>query len=352
MQVDVVECLALGVLGVLEAHMVEVDRAVRDLVCGLGGVRDGGLGVQHLDDTVRALLGHGDHHEDHGELHEAHEDLESVGEGGGELAHVEQSALAGDDELGTQVDDDDEGTVDAQVHHRVVEGEQLLGAGEVGADVFGGAGELLLLIVLTHVALDHAHAGHVLLDRLVERVVLAEHAGEDRPDPVDDESQTAAEQRDHGQVDKGDVAAHGVGHGKGEYQDERRADGDADDEHERLLHVGDVGGEARHERRAREAVDVGERERLDLVEQVVAQVLGKTAACVAAGDARRRTEEQRDEREAHENAGRGHDLCDLRTVFDGVDEVGRDKGNRHFAGDLAQHQDRCGNGRQLVIANR
>ncbi len=41
-QVDVVERLALGVLRVLEAHVIEVDGAVGDLMHGFGGVRDGG----------------------------------------------------------------------------------------------------------------------------------------------------------------------------------------------------------------------------------------------------------------------------------------------------------------------
>ncbi len=61
--------------------------------------------------------------------------------------NVEQGALARDDELGTQVDDDDERAVDADVHHGVVEGEHLLGAGEVHLDVARGGGELLLLKV-------------------------------------------------------------------------------------------------------------------------------------------------------------------------------------------------------------
>ena len=248
MQVDIVERLAACMLGILKAHVIEVDGAVGNLVHGLGGVGDRGLGGQHLGNAVRRLVGHGHHDKDHRQLHQAHQNLEAVGKDGGELAHVEQGALARDDELGTQVDDDDERAVDADVHHGVVEGEQLLGAGEVHLDVARGGGELLLLKVFAHVALDYAHAGDVFLHRLVERVVLMEDAGKDRAHLKDDKEQSKAQQRNDDQVDHGDAAAHDKRHGKGEDQDKRRAHGDTDNHHKGLLNVVDVGGQARDER--------------------------------------------------------------------------------------------------------
>ena len=351
MQVDIVERLALGVLGILKAHVIEVDGAVGDLVHGLGRVGDRGLGGQHLGNAVRRLVSHGHHDKDHRQLHQAHQNLEAVGKDGGELAHVEQGALARDDELGAQVDDDDERAVDADVHHGVVEGEQLLGAGEVHLDVARGGGELLLLVVLAHVALDHAHAGDVFLDGLVERIVLVEHAGKDRAHLIDDEEQAKAQQRNNDQVDHGDAAAHGVGHGKGKDQHQRRAHGDADEHHKGLLHVVDVGGEAGDERGARELVDVGKAERLDLVEQVAAQVLGKAAAGMAAGDARGGAKGERRQRDEHQKAGGGQHLGYGGAVLDGVDHVGGDKRDHHFADYLAKHQQRCGDRDLRVIAD-
>jgi len=165
-----------------------------------------------------------------------------------------------------------------------------------------------------------------------------EHAGEDGAHLVNDEAKAKAQQRNHGKVDKGDGAAHGISHDKGEDQHQRRAHGDADDEHERLLHVGDIGGEARDQRGAGERVDVGERERLDLIEQVVTQVFGKTAAGVAAGDASGGAKEQRDKGEEHQDAGGGQDLFHRGAGLNGVDEVCRHKGDGHLAGNLAEHQ--------------
>ena len=196
MQVDVIQGLTLGVLGVLEAHVVKVDGAVGNVGDGLGGIGNGRGGVEHLDDTVRALVCHGDHDKDHRELHEAHEDLETVGKDRGELTHVKQGSLARDDDFRPQVDDGDKGAVDADVHHGVVKGQELLGAGEVGANVAGGTGEFLLLVVFAHIALYHAHAGDVFLDRLVERIVLMKDARKDGAHLKDDEEQAKAQDRD------------------------------------------------------------------------------------------------------------------------------------------------------------
>lgn len=75
MQVDVVERLALRMLGILKAHVVKVDGAVGNLVHRLGRVGDRGLGGQHLGDAVLRFVGHGHHDKDHRQLHQTHEDL-------------------------------------------------------------------------------------------------------------------------------------------------------------------------------------------------------------------------------------------------------------------------------------
>ena len=351
MQVDVFQGLALGARGVLEVHVVEVDGAVCHVGNGFGGIGDRGLGGQHLGNTVRRFVGHGHHDKNHRQLHQAHHNLEAVGKGRGQLAHVEQRALARDDELGAQVDDDNERAVDANVHHGVVKGKQLLGAGEVHLDVVRSGREFLLLVVLAHIALDHAHAGDVFLDGLVERVVFVEHAGKDRTYLVDDKEQAKAQQWDDDQVDKRDAAAHGVGHDEGEDQHQRRAHGDADEHHKGLLYVVDVGSEAGDERGARERVDIGETERLNLVEQVVTQVLGKAAARMTAGDTGCGTKGERRQRDEHEDAGGGQDVRNSGAIFDGVDKVCGDKRDAHLADDLAQYQQRRGNSDFLVVTD-
>ena len=350
-QVDIVECLALRMRGILKAHVVKVDGAVGNLEHGFGGIGDRGLGGQHLGNAVRRFVGHGHHDKDHRQLHQAHEDREAIGKDRGELAHVEQRALARDDELGSQVDDDDKCAVDADVHHGVVKGEQLLGAGEVHLDVARGGGELLLLKVFAHVALNHAHAGDVFLDGLVKGIVLVEHAREDGAHLKDDKEQSKAQQRNDDQVDHGNAATHDKRHGKGEDQDQRRAHGDTDNHHKGLLHVVDVGGQARDERGARELIDVGKAERLDLVEQVVTQVLGEAAARMAAGDAGGGTKSKRRQRDEHQKARGGKHLGYGGAVFDGVDQVGGDKWNQHLAEHLAKHEQWRGNSDFHIVAD-
>ena len=178
-----------------------------------------------------------------------------------------------------------------------------------------------------------------------------EHAREDRAHQMDDVEEAGAQERDHHDVDERKWAAHDRGHDKGEDQAKRRAHGNADDHHERLLHVVDVGGEARDERAGAELIDVGEAEALDVVEHVATQVLGKATAGIRAGDACRGTENQRHDGQAAQDASRFDQALHGGADLDLIDQACRKEWDHHFACNLAQHQERCGDGRLLVIAD-
>ncbi|CDD41178.1 uncharacterized protein BN642_00507 [Collinsella sp. CAG:398] len=230
-QVDLGEGAVLRLLGVVERDVVEVDRAVLHLGDGVGRVLDGGLGLDDLDDTLGALLRHDDHGEDHRYHHEGHEDHEAIGGERAELAHVEEGAAARDDEVAAELDDHDEHRVDGEVHHGGVEREDLLGAGEVAADILRGAAELLLFKVLAHVALHIAHAGDVFLDGLVQGIVLMEHRAENGVHRAHDFIQTEAEQGHDDHEHRGHGARHDEGHDDAADEQERAANGGADDHH-------------------------------------------------------------------------------------------------------------------------
>ena len=221
------------------------------------------LASSNLEDAARVLLGHDDHGEDHGEHHEAHEHHEAVGDERRELAHVQKLAARGDDGVGAHVDHEHHDGVDAEVHDRRVEGEDALGVREVALDLARGGVVLLLLVVLADVGLDHADAGEVLLGALVQGVVLAEDATEDRRDLAHHGEKGHGQHGDDHHEDDGKPARHRVGGDEGADEHERGADGGADEHHVGHLHVHDVSGEARHERGAGEAVDHREGEGLD-----------------------------------------------------------------------------------------
>ena len=77
--------------------------------------------------------------------------------------------------------------IHAKLHHRRIDRHNALGTGKVLADVPRGGGEFLFLIFLTHIALDHAYGLYVFLNRIVQRVVFAEHSAENRHCLADDQ---------------------------------------------------------------------------------------------------------------------------------------------------------------------
>ena len=339
-EIHMLQGVALGGPGVLVADAVKIDGAVLHFLDRILGAGQAALFLQHLDDTLGGLHGHGDDHEHHGEHHQAHEDLEAVCNDGRHLADVDLQALAGYDGVGAEAQDEDHAGVHAELHHGVVDGHDALGTGEVPANVLGGDAELLFLIVFADVALDHTHGLYVLLHRVVEGVVLAEHPAENGGGLADHQSQADAQQRDRHQEDHGQAAAHGKAHDEGEDQHQRPADGHADDHHEGHLHVHDIGGHPGHQTGDGELVDVFKRIVLNVVEHILPQIPCKAGGGCGAGVAGRHAKNQR--QHGHDNQLRAVSNDDVHAAagLHLVDEIGDYKRDDTFQDDLAYHQDR------------
>ena len=198
---------------------------------------------------------------------------------------------------------------------------------EVMIEGAGSLIELLLLVILAHIGLDDADAGDVLLDGIVQTVVLAEDAAEDRHGCKRDLEDGIAKEKGDDHVDDCHGAAGDECHDDGEDGKHRAADGHADDHHVGLLDVRDIGREPRHERACREAVDIGEREALDLVEQVMPQVLGKAGRTDGTGDACSGAERKRDQVEADQDDSRRDDAFKRLSCCNLIDELRREERN-------------------------
>ena len=148
MQVDVIQGVVLGLGRVLEAHVLKVDGAVRDLGDGVPGAGEGGLFRQDLADSLGRFRRDREHHIDHRQHHQAHEHLHAIGEHGGDLPHVDERAGAGDDQAGAYREDEDHVEIHAQLHQGRVERHDTLGPGEVPADAVRRGAEFLLLVFL------------------------------------------------------------------------------------------------------------------------------------------------------------------------------------------------------------
>ena len=164
-QVDVGKGVAGGLFGVFKADLVKINGAVLYLHHRVLGVLQGALFRKHLYNTLGGLQRHGHHNKYHGDHHQAHQNLEGVGEQGGHLAHVQVQALAGDNRVRAKGHDENHHHVNAELHQRVVDGQNALGLGKVLLHILGGAVKLLLFVVLPHIGLYHPHAPDVLLHR-------------------------------------------------------------------------------------------------------------------------------------------------------------------------------------------
>ena len=339
MEVDVLQGHALGLLGVLEADVVEVDRAVGHREQGVLRVGDVALLDEDLAEAACALLGHGDHHEDHGQHHEAHEHAEAVGDEGGHLADAHELGLRADDGVRAEVDDEEVDEVDRERHERGHPREDALDVHEVVVELAGGGVELLLLVLLADEGLHDADARDVLLDGVVQTVVLLEDALEDGHDREGDLEHGEAEKDGDDHEHRGHGAAGDERHHDGERDHERGTHDEAEQHHVRLLDVVDVRREPGDERAGAEVVDVAEREALDLREHVVAQVAREAGGGLGAGDARHRAAEERDERHEHERHGVGGDVAEVAAERDLVDQSGRLERDEALDDDLSQDEE-------------
>ena len=279
----------------------------------------------------------------------------------GDVAHfelaeggVDGAVLAVDDKERTEYRHEQHAGIDGELHDGRVEREYLFRAGEVAFDIVRFRCELFLFIVFAHICLDDSRRAHVLLHALVHGVVFFEHLGEDGLDLEGDQKQRQAHDGRDDEIDERHIDVDEEGHHDAAYEHEGRAYGDTDYHHICHLHVGNVRGHARDERRGGKFVDVSERILLYAVIHVAAQVFRKARGRRGAEFTREHAREQRRHRHDHENDAVDRDArkLHLTAAFLHVgDQIGSDEGNEHFK----QHFERYHGGRQnthgLVFAD-
>ena len=299
--------------------------------------------VEHLANTLGGGAGDDDHDEDHRDHHHAHEDLQRVGDQCGHVAggQAEVRVVAGGhDLLGADPGDNNQGRVDAQVHGRRVEAQDLLGAHEVVVDRFGDAAELAVLMLLAVERLDHADALQVLVHDVVQLVVGVEHAFEDRVHVGGQADEHHGQDRDDHEEHQRDLLADAEREDPGDDHHHRRAHGGADDHHVGVLQVGDVRGQARDDRTGGEPVDVGEAEALHLCEQVVAQVLGEARGADGRVLSGQEAARQRDERAQQQDQAELEDGGHVAAGDALVDQCGHNRRDDDFQKAFDQHERR------------
>ena len=224
----------------------------RDRLVALVG--DARLTIEHLVDTRCAGTRLGKDHDQVGDVHDGSERLRHVVDERHnlalrKLAHVDLDAAHPQD------------GAHAQVHHKKRDGvenrrELAHRDGSIGL-VIGGLGKALALMVLAHKGANHAGARKALaadkrdaVELCLQLLVVRDTARHDKPKHQADGGRTD-------QKDDAELKVDGKGRAHGAHRQEGPADEHAHAQRHGELHLVDVVGDARDERRRAKAVEFG-----------------------------------------------------------------------------------------------
>ena len=263
---------------VLEGHVPELHRALglgQHLLGGAGLILHGGLGVQHLVDTVGTGLGTGQLQQGHGHHHHAHKDLNDVVDEGLEVAQLKGGPH---DHAAAEVQHRHSGAVEGQHHHRQ-NGDDAQTHGQGGIhQIVVGLLELFPLKIPTHKDLDHPNGNQIFLQGVVQAVDALLHDLKELSTHLhEDADGQHHEGNDHHQH-QGQAGVEGKADGQGGHQHHRGTHQHTQAHGQHHGHGVDVVGHAGDEGGGREAVDVRKGELLHLVKEALAQVPAKTLA--------------------------------------------------------------------------
>ena len=335
--------------------MVEFDGPIGHVSHRTGRISHGAFLLQHLTDTLGGGLGDNDHDEDHRQHHHGHEDLHGIGDQCGQVAGGQAHGgvvAGGDDLLRAHPCDEDHRGVDAHHHQRAVEAHDTLGLGEVLEDALGDAAELAHLEGFAVVGFHHADALQVLVDHVVERVVSVEHALEHGVHEHGQTAQADRQDRDAGQEHQRDGRGDAEREDPGHNHHDRGTHAQTDNHHVGVLQVRHVGGQSGHDRACGEPVDIGEAEALNLLELVLAQVLGEARARdgreLAGQEAGTQRDHRTDQQDHSELDGGRHAAAGDALV----DQRGHDRRDQDFQDAFDRHEHRGQQTGLLVLADR
>ena len=320
--------------------MVELDGAVLNFHDGVLAVGQIGLLVQDLGHAPGGGHRHRDHNKDHREHHQAHEDVHAVAQHTHQVAGGKGRCAGADDELCADPGDDQDAAVHGQLHERGVPGQNHFRTHQQAADVLAGFLELLALELLTHIGLDHADGGDVLLHALVQVIVLAESLAKILGGTGHDEHQCASQQNDGDQVNVGQLAVDGVGHDERHNHAGGCADGHTQQHLVGILNVRHISGHTGDKARSGVFVNVGKAESLDVFKHRTAQVAGKAGGRMGTADRTQDAEQQAEQRSHDHLSADGVDDLHIARRDAVVNDGGHELRDDHFHDDFRNHKQR------------
>ena len=345
-QVDILQSIPVGGLGVAEGHVVKVHAAVLYLHHGVVAILQLRLLGENLRGTAHGRPGHGDHHKDHGQHHQRAEDLGGEGKHGGQLTGGQacRGIVSGGNHHGrTQIGNHQNAGVHGKLHQRVIAGQNPLGLAEILVDALGHGGEFLRLPGLPDKGLDHPDAVDILLNHIVEPIIGLEHPVEQGEHHPDQNEQSQTHQRQHHAVHQAQPGADGIGVRRSQNQHHGAADGHPDHHLEGHLNGSHIRGQPGDNGRGGKPVNIGKIKFLHLIIHIVAQIPGKARGCPGGKHRRGNAENQGDQGVEHQQSAVAHHRAHIRLTDAQVNDLRQHQRNPGFHVDLADHGDRAQN---------
>ena len=230
--------------------------------------------------------------------------------------------------------------IDAQLHERHVEGDELFRLGKVHIDLLGDLPEFFLLVLLTHKGLHHPDAKQVFLYHIVQVIIPLEHPLKDGVGSGHNKEQAQAQDGDHHQEDQRQSGVDGKGEHPCTDKHDGTAHSDADDHHKGHLYVGHIGGQTGNDTAGGEFVDVGKGKFLNILIHLPAQIAGEAGGRPGGITAGQGAQQQ--SRQGHED----HNAAVVENTFhiSRLNALGQQTachhGNQDIKGHLADDKDR------------
>ena len=248
MKIDVKERIACRFLRISEGHVSKVNGSVLYFHDRLSGIADRRFFIKDLNDTLCGFNRHREHNVDHGDHHERHEDHEAVCHESRDLSDVDLNTMTRNSHLGSDVKEENDVKVQAELHERRVKSYDLFCSCKVLPDVIGCLAEFILLVIFPGKAFDHAHSADVFFDRLIELIVLFEYGTESRHCKTSDDDKSYCKDRDDNNERRSQRSSENISHNDRENEHHRSPYGDPYHHHVSILNSRDISRHSGDER--------------------------------------------------------------------------------------------------------
>ena len=329
-----------------KVNLFKIDRSVLYGLHRIVRIGDIGFFVQNRHDTLCAGTGQRHHNKDHRQHHQAHQDIHAIRQQTHQLPGLQ---TAGMDQMRAQPADQQDAGIHRKLHQRRIDDDHVFCLDKHAIDVFHRRFKLALLMLFTHICLDHANRTHIFLHGSIQFIITLKYLREVTHGKTGDQDQ-AQRQKDHrDQINtchgRGDQKCrdHGKDHGK------RRTEAHPQDHLVCILQIGHIRGQTGNQSRRGKFIDICKGKGLDMIEHSLAQILGKSGGCFCRKHAAQDTGSQTAQGQHQHQKSHLNDMIHIAFYDTVIHDRSHQHRDRHLKDDLKDHTDRRQDRRRLIF---